>query len=117
MKKTDVFAKTKKPKDASDKADAALRSEAAVYSRLIANPDFKEFFFMLTHELCGFGDDLSPVDEWHQGLRAASAFIRRKMLLADGAVDFFAELQTRYLAGVRKGIADAAQRTTQNERP
>ena len=117
MKKNDIFAKTKKPTADNDKAAAALRREMAVYSRLIENPDFKEFYFMLMRELCGFGDDLTPVDEWHQGLRAASAFLRRKMLLADGAVEFFADLQNRYLSGVRRGIAEASKKNTQNERP
>ena len=116
-KRKDVFAETKRSPVAGESAAADLRREAAVYSRLIANPDFREFFFMLMLQLCAFGDDLAPVDEWHQGLRSAAAFLRRKLILADGAVEFFADLEKRYLTGVRKGIAEASEKTTRNERP
>lgn len=114
--KKDIFVETKDQRKLVSKAVLAVARRKSTVEGLIENADFKEWFFGTMVELCAFGDDLSPVDEWHQGLRAAAAFIRRSLLIADGAPEFLAQLDKRYFDGVRRGMEDAERKTTQNER-
>ena len=115
-KKTDIFVKTREPKKKVSSVDVAVERRRSTVERLMKNADFKEWFFGTMVELCAFGDDLAPVDEWHQGLRAAAAFMRRSLLISDDAPEFLAQLDRRYFEGVRRGMADAERKTTQNER-
>lgn len=79
----------------------------AMISRLMANADFREWLFGTLYTLCGFENEMRETTAFEQGIRAAGSLIRRELLTADGAPKFFAELDKRYYAGVRRGIIDA----------
>nr|DAG81937.1 MAG TPA: hypothetical protein [Caudoviricetes sp.] len=90
----------------------AGEARRAALARLLVNADFKEFMFAALVQLRAFSDDLiQDADEWHRGVRAAGAFIRRELLGAgDGAPGFFADLERRYYEGVRRGILDEREK-------
>lgn len=110
------FADTAAPKPkAQDKAAALLARKREAYERLIASDDFREFMFDALYTLCAFEHDLRDTSEFERGIRAAGSFIRRSLLVADGAPQFFSDLDKRYYAGVRRGIVEAQKRDNQNE--
>ena len=97
------FADTAARKDAAAAHDA--RAEA--FARLIGNADFREWMFAALHALCAFEPEIRDTTEFERGIRAAGSFIRRELLQADGAPQFFADLDRRYWSGVRRGIIEA----------
>lgn len=94
-----------------DGARREKRREA--YGRLIANADFAAFMFETFHALCAFEHDMRETTEFERGIRAAGSYIRRVLLVADGAPQFFADLDMQYYAGVRRGIVEAEKRSNQ----
>lgn len=109
-----TFAGAAAPGGAS--ADArAWERRAASASRLAANADFRDWLFDALVQLCAFGDDMTPVDPFNAGKRAAGAFLRRSLLVAEGGPQLFADLDKRYYGGVRRGIVEAARKNTGNE--
>lgn len=108
------FADTAEPKKKSRSSKADERKREA-FGRLIANADFKEFMFETIFTLCAFEHDLRDTTEFERGIRSAGSFIRRSLLVADGAPQFFADLDKRYYAGVQRGIIEAQNRNNQNE--
>ena len=94
------------PKKKDAPSGAANRKREA-YERLIANDDFREFMFETIYTLCAFEHDLRDTTEFERGIRSAGSFIRRSLLVADGAPKFFADLDKRYYAGVQRGIIEA----------
>ena len=111
------FADTARPKNEAKGASAAgLERKREAYGRLIASDDFKEFMFETIFTLCAFEHDLRDTTEFERGIRSAGSFIRRSLLVADGAPQFFADLDKRYYAGVRRGIVEAEKnRNNKNE--
>ena len=110
------FADTAEPKRNAGSSGAENRKREA-YERLIGNDDFKEFMFEAIYTLCAFEHDLRDTTEFERGIRAAGSYLRRMLLVADGAPKFFAELDKRYYAGVRRGIVEAANKDNQDRRP
>lgn len=105
------FADTGKPKKRPKGASAmALAARREAYERLIASDDFREFMFETIYTLCAFEHDLRDTTEFERGIRSAGSFIRRSLLVADGAPEFFADLDKRYYAGVRRGIVEAQKK-------
>ena len=96
------------------KSRAADRRLASL-NRLLHNDDFKDWMFSALFTLCSYGDDLKDTTEFERGIRAAGAFLRRELLVADDAPEFFADLNRRYFAGVRNGILDAAKKKNNDE--
>lgn len=112
------FADTAAPKPkALDKAAARIARKREAYGRLIASDDFREFMFEALYTLCAFEHDLRDTSEFERGIRAAGSFIRRSLLVADGAPEFFADLDKRYYAGVRRGIVEAEKKNQETRRP
>jgi len=112
---TAPFADTAEPKKRS-RSDRAAERRREAFGRLIANDDFKEFMFETIYTLCAFEHDLRNTTEFERGIRSAGSFIRRSLLVADGAPQFFADLDKRYYAGVRRGIIEAEKnRNNKNE--
>ena len=105
------FADTAAHKDAAPAQDA--RTEA--FARLLANADFREWMFAALHALCAFEPEIRDTTEFERGIRAAGSFLRRELLIVEGAPQFFADLDRRYWSGVRRGIIDA-QTKRDNER-
>lgn len=104
------FADTAKPerkKKAQGASAASRERKREAYERLIASDDFREFMFETIYTLCAFEHDLRNTTEFERGIRSAGSFIRRVLLVADGAPQFFADLDKRYYAGVRRGIIEA----------
>ena len=110
------FADTAEPKKDTGGAAAASRGKREAYARLIANDDFREFMFAIIFQLCAFEHDLRDTTEFERGIRAAGSYIRRELLAADDAPKFFADLDKRYYAGVRRGIIEAENKNNQETR-
>lgn len=123
MTERDVIAKG----DGRTFADTAARGQAAdeawrswarrrdSLSRLVGSADFRDWLFDALVQLCAFGDDLTPVDGFNAGKRAAAAYLRRTLLAADGAPQFLADLDRRYYEGVRRGMDEAIRKNTNHE--
>ena len=109
------FADTAAPKKKDAAVGVANRRREA-YERLIANDDFREFMFETIYTLCAFEHDLRDTTEFERGIRSAGSFIRRSLLVADGAPKFFADLDRRYYAGVQRGIIEAEKKNNQDTR-
>ena len=109
------FADTAEPKKKRGAEAARQERKRERYGRLIANDDFREFMFETIFTLCAFEHDLRDTTEFERGIRSAGSFIRRSLLVADGAPKFFADLDKRYYAGVQRGIVEAEKRNNQNE--
>lgn len=110
------FADTSAPKKKESRSSKAAERKREAFDRLIANADFKEFMFETIYTLCAFEHDLRDTTEFERGIRSAGSFIRRSLLVADGAPQFFADLDKRYYAGVRRGIIEAEKnRNNKNE--
>lgn len=110
------FADTAEPKKDADRASTASARRREAYARLIANDDFREFMFAVIFQLCGFEHDLRDTTEFERGIRASASYIRRELLAADDAPKFFADLDKRYYAGVRRGIIEAENKNNQDTR-
>ena len=112
------FADTAAPRLDADSA-AAMRSERRreAHERLVASDDFRDFMFETLYTLCAFEHDMRDTTEFERGIRAAGSFIRRTLLDADGAPQFFADLDKRYYAGVRRGIVEAERENRKARRP
>ena len=103
-------AKPKRTKKAQGASAASRERKREAYERLIASDDFREFMFETIYTLCAFEHDLRDTTEFERGIRAAGSFIRRSLLVADDAPKFFADLDKRYYAGVRRGIVEAQKK-------
>ena len=108
------FADTAEPKKTANRSARAAERRREAFGRLLANDDFKEFMFETIFTLCAFEHDLRDTTEFERGIRSAGSFIRRSLLVADGAPQFFADLDKRYYAGVRRGIVEAQNRDKTN---
>ena len=111
------FADTAAPKKDEGRAAAAANRKREAYGRLIANDDFREFMFETLFTLCAFEHDLRDTTEFERGIRSAGSFVRRSLLVADGAPKFFADLDRRYYAGVQRGIVEAEKKNQETRRP
>jgi len=108
------FADTSTPKKADGSEARRLADRRAAFSRLVANEDFKEWMFSTLFTLCAFENDLRNTTEFERGIRASGSLVRRELLIADGASEFFADLNRRYYEGVRRGILDASKNHNEN---
>ena len=109
------FADTAAPKDRAKGSRRAAERRREAYGRLVASDDFKEFMFETLFALCAFEHDMRETSDFEDGIRSAGSYIRRSLLVADGAPQFFADLDKRYYAGVRRGIVEAQNRDNGNE--
>ncbi len=109
------FADTAEPNGKVAGADRAQERRIASFSRLIRNADFREWMFATLFTLCGFENEMRDTTEFERGIRAAASLIRRELLIAEDAPEFFAALDKRYFDGVRRGIVDAIRKNTENE--
>ena len=102
------FADTAEPKKrGKSKATQADARKREAYGRLLTNADFREFMFEALYTLCAYEPEIRDTTEFERGIRAAGSFVRRTLLVADDAPQFFADLDKRYYAGVRRGIIEA----------
>lgn len=117
-RKDKLFADTGAKADRKDR-EAATRSHdrcLASLERLMKNADFRDWMFGTLYTLCAYEHDLRETTDFERGIRAAGSLIRRELLEADGAPEFFASLDKRYFEGVRRGILDARRKQeTPNE--
>lgn len=76
------------------KADAQRRS--ALYSRLIANPDFKEFLATI-YKSCGMISASLPMSEFYQGRLSAWMSICDELIYAPGAAKVIAAIKVEHI--------------------
>lgn len=106
--KKSLFANEERGDSVRDERKNRLRIDRdAMRSRLIANPDFREWLFGTLYTLCAYENEMRETTPFEQGIRAAGSLIRRELMTGEGAPEMFSDLDKRYYAGVRRGIMEA----------
>lgn len=76
-------------------------------TRLLKSQAFRDWFFEVMDDLCGFDNGLDLQDDFVQGKRASASFLKRSLLIGEGSAEFLGELTARYFKADREGIAAA----------
>lgn len=98
----------KEREEAAQDAARRRRARRDGVTRLLKSQAFRDWFYGVVEEMCGFDFGLDMQDEFVMGKRASASLLKQSILIGDGSAEFLGELTTRHFNAVR----EAARRTT-----